>query len=435
MEQTPGTPANQPTLFEKPYDAVGDIFEPPLPLPQIITRHAKGELFPGLAASPADPTDVPLPSPGDAIVTTGSADSEGDFSATRIASVKAFEQAGITEISLDELPTAAVGLRYWLGKRSARRADSRVAELKKEAQSHSIWGSRALQGDMYKTRRPTGVREDYRSRKKGKLVAHRGVAIAEKTALEYGDNYAQIDPKTGKSKRRDRNGALDHLEPGLRRSIPKAEKEWAKLKHEIDHEKEEVMHGSRRKARSGFRKQSNVKTLKDAEEKQKTKQAELRKLELAYDLKPVRKAARKAYRMDIGHAWTKETDKELGDRTAFYRDMGISLRRSADEKKPVPMTRRLNIPRPGRVRDTMARARAGMLVNRFIYNLERDKVNEAEKPRKTMRAWGTGYQSGMFKQRRSWNDYLKARADLGSISRHRDLKQAQRRFAERHREE
>jgi hypothetical protein len=430
-----------------------------LPRPSTDTKtsthtHAPGELFPGRASKrvygphnlPSGATWVPRePQPSEPLETTPPPNSPAlipeetprrRFSASRLASEQAFRQAEISSVSVDELPTSFLGIRRIWQDRRIKRIEGEIQKQKEEDATTALWAEAARNGESFGVAEQTGAK-NYRkgdrlwpSTQREEAVAqnafrtrdHKRPEVAS-TGVHSGGVY-EIDRDTGLSRLRIADPELEGYTKETRKSIRKRERAAQRNIQGIRHAEHILNPEHEQHAR-----------MKQLEDKLKDAEAKQSKVLISKGLKPVRKTARKAYRMDKAHAWMKETDEELRDRTAFYRDLGWSLQRTAEDGKPTPMTRTLDTPRPGRIRDSVARTRAGMLANRFKYNLERDKTKRAGKQGKVIAARGTTYQRGMFGKRRAWTEHLKSSADLGSARRHRDLKSAQRRFVETHRAE
>lgn len=327
-------------------------FQPRLPLndlPVGLHVYAPGELFPGRATKTHQPVDLPpggvwtprqpaeqsqpvtSPDPDEwpfeflftdesssGAIDSGTQQKERRFSASRIASERALKEAGITEITVDELPVTFTGFRAWRHQKKVRKLERKIESRAKNLQKQQEWGRAAEKGGMYKKdHRPTSASENLLAHGKATLVAHRAVNIASRRQLEYTDGVVRIDPNTGLSTRR-KKGSLDHLEPATRRAIERGERKWKRLGEKIEHENHKIVpHANKGK-------------MKKLEDKLADRKEKGQKAALAHELKPVRKAARKAYHGEISKAWRSRTDAALDHRERFYDDLGTATREAIE---------------------------------------------------------------------------------------------------------
>lgn len=318
-------------------------YQPPLPFerpPVAVHIYSPGELFPGRAGAdkpargmsetsttpPSEGVVDPIPTGVIDTTTTNVADSSKRFSASKLASERALNEAKILDIAADELPVTFTGFRAWYHTRRSKKIKSKISDEQHQLDKEREWGTAANKGSMYKNdHRPSSRRENRLSQKKGALVAHKAQKITARKRLEYTDGLVQINPQSGRSTRR-KHGSLDHLERSTRRTIRKGEKEWSRLSKHIEHEEHKIVPHSSKK-------------IKRLERKLAKHTDKGRKANIAHDLKPVRQAARSAYRGEVIKAYRGRTEESLAHREQFYSDLGEAIERgitNPDERMNMP---------------------------------------------------------------------------------------------------
>lgn len=223
------------------------------------------------------------------------------------------------------------------------------------------------------------------------------------------------DPETGQLVYRETNPKLNGFARATKKSIKKREKSVAKLLRKVEHA-DHILNPEH----------AQHERMKKLQEKLEGREQKLREIAVARGVRPVRRAARKAYRGQIAAAWRGETDKELGKRERFYDDLGRALER--DEQ----MTERIDLGRPGRIRDLAALVGATREKDALDEHGSAGEADKAQEQKQKMEARAARYRSRDFsvrKRRRNNQEKLIKRQNK-QVQRYQELRAAKQRLAD-----